>query len=142
MEIADGENLRRVMIVGEGPGPVEVRLARVGEPPIAALNRQGLPLPDQVPALAALDGVILLDGSWSQAKALWWRNAWLLKTRRLVLNPGGPSRYGRLRKEPRPDSVSTLEAAAFAMAPNFSVQSRPFRVLSETRPSSMRNWTR
>src|SRR5690349_2994401 len=28
-------------------------------------------------ALAGLEGLILLDGSWSQAKALWWRNPWL-----------------------------------------------------------------
>ncbi|MCL4790988.1 MAG: DTW domain-containing protein, partial [Gammaproteobacteria bacterium] len=26
-----------------------------------------------------LDGIIVLDGTWSQAKTLWWRNAWLLK---------------------------------------------------------------
>jgi DTW domain-containing protein YfiP len=92
--------------------------ARLGDapPPIAVLDRRGEPLPDPAPALAELEGIILLDGSWSQAKALWWRNAWLLKTRRLVLNTGRPSRYGRLRKEPRPDSVSTLEAAAFVMA--------------------------
>jgi DTW domain-containing protein len=80
------------------------------------LDRKGEPLPDQDQALTELEGIILLDGSWSQAKALWWRNAWMLKARRIVLSTGKPSRYGRLRKEPRRDSVSTLEAAAFAMA--------------------------
>ena len=83
---------------------------------IAVLDRKGAALADQDQALAELDGIILLDGSWSQAKALWWRNAWMLKARRLVLDTGKPSRYGRLRKEPRRDSVSTLEAAAFALA--------------------------
>jgi tRNA-uridine aminocarboxypropyltransferase len=83
---------------------------------IAMLDRKGAALSDQDQALADLDGIILLDGSWSQAKALWWRNAWMLKARRLVLDTGKPSRYGRLRKEPRRDSVSTLEAAAFALA--------------------------
>ena len=83
---------------------------------IAALDRKGEPLPDQDQALAELEGIILLDGSWSQAKALWWRNPWMLKLRRLVLDTGKPSRYGRLRKEPRRDSVSTLEALGFAMA--------------------------
>jgi hypothetical protein len=59
-----------------------------------------------------LDGILVLDGSWSQAKTLWWRNAWLLKLPRLHLNPAEPSMYGRLRKEPRREAVSTLEAVA------------------------------
>lgn len=57
-----------------------------------------------------LEGIIVLDGTWSQAKTLWWRNAWLLKLPRVVLKPREPSMYGRLRKEPRKEWVSTLEA--------------------------------
>lgn len=57
-------------------------------------------------------GIILLDGTWAQAKTLWWRNAWLLKTRRMHLIPKQKSLYGNIRKEPRPECVSTLEAAA------------------------------
>jgi len=83
---------------------------------IIALDRAGTPMPDAASALAGLDGIVLLDGTWSQAKALWWRNAWLLKLRRLVLHTGNPSLYGKLRKEPRRESVSTLEAIAFAMS--------------------------
>lgn len=63
-------------------------------------------------AKPGLDGILVLDGTWSQAKTLWWRNAWLLKLPRLVLNPREPSMYGRLRKEPRREWVSTLEAVA------------------------------
>jgi DTW domain-containing protein YfiP len=59
-----------------------------------------------------LEGIIVLDGTWSQAKTLWWRNAWLLKLPRIVLKPREPSMYGRLRNEPRRDFVSTLEAIA------------------------------
>lgn len=59
-----------------------------------------------------LEGLLVLDGTWSQAKTLWWRNAWLLKLPRIVLNPREPSMYGRLRKEPRRAWVSTLEAVA------------------------------
>jgi DTW domain-containing protein YfiP len=89
---------------------------------LALLDRAGKPVgnPDMVPA--GLDGVVLLDGSWSQAKALWWRNPWLLKLQRLVLNPARPSRYGRLRKEPRRESVSTIEAAASIIA---TIEQRP-----------------
>jgi DTW domain-containing protein YfiP len=84
---------------------------------VVALNRKGTaPAPDQDAALAHLDGIILLDGTWSQAKALWWRNAWMLKTQRIALNPRRPSRYGKLRKEPRKDGLSTLEAAALLLS--------------------------
>jgi len=84
--------------------------------PLVAVDRDGAPLGDQAAGLRDIDGIILLDGNWSQAKALWWRNPWLLKCRRLVLNPPAPSLYGNLRREPRRESVSTLEAAALALA--------------------------
>ena len=83
---------------------------------LGVVGAGGAPLADQDHLVAALDGVILLDGSWSQAKALWWRNPWLLKLHRLVLAPPRPSLYGALRKEPRDDSVATIEAAAFCLA--------------------------
>lgn len=60
----------------------------------------------------ALDGLLVLDGTWSQAKTLWWRNPWLLKLGRVTLTPREPSLYGKLRKEPRREWVSTLEAIA------------------------------
>jgi DTW domain-containing protein YfiP len=59
---------------------------------------------------------LLLDGTWSQAKALWWRNAWMLKCQRVILGPRRPSRYGKLRKEPRRDGLSTIEAAGLLLA--------------------------
>ena len=83
---------------------------------VVVLNRKGEALPDQDQALRDIEGVILLDGTWSQAKAIWWRNAWILKCRRVVLGPRQPSRYGRLRKEPRRDGLSTIEAAAMLLA--------------------------
>lgn len=55
---------------------------------------------------------MILDGSWSQAKTLWWRNAWLLKLRRVVLTPQGRSLYRELRKEPRRECLSTIESIA------------------------------
>jgi DTW domain-containing protein YfiP len=83
---------------------------------VVVLNRKGEALPDQDQALRDIEGVILLDGTWSQAKAIWWRNAWILKCRRVVLGPRHPSRYGSLRKEPRRDGLSTLEAAAMLLS--------------------------
>jgi hypothetical protein len=83
---------------------------------IVALDRKGQPLGNQDDVLHGLDGVIVLDGTWSQAKALWWRNAWMLKCRRIAVNPKRPSLYGRLRREPRRESLSSLEAAAFVLS--------------------------
>jgi DTW domain-containing protein YfiP len=84
--------------------------------PLVALDRKGAPLADQKAARAGLQGIVALDGNWSQAKALWWRNAWLTKLRRFVVVPDAPSLYGDLRKEARPDAVSTLEAVALALS--------------------------
>ncbi|MGL9617715.1 tRNA-uridine aminocarboxypropyltransferase [Bradyrhizobium sp. U531] len=86
------------------------------EAEIVALNRKGEIAENQRALLGKLEGVVLLDGTWSQAKALWWRNPWMLKCQRVILNPAHPSRYGRLRKEPRKDGLSTIEAAATILA--------------------------
>jgi hypothetical protein len=82
---------------------------------IVALDRAGNPLPDADRVVRSLDGIVLLDGTWSQAKTLWWRNPWLLKLQRLVLNPPEPARLGLLRREPRREALSTLEAAAMVL---------------------------
>jgi DTW domain-containing protein YfiP len=83
---------------------------------VVVLDRKGAALPDQEAALADIQGVIVLDGTWSQAKTLWWRNAWMLKCRRIVLEPGRPSRYGKVRREPRRDALATIEAAALLLS--------------------------
>jgi len=87
-----------------------------GKGPLVAVDRKGVALSDQRAGLAGLKGLIVLDGSWAQAKTLWWRNAWLSRLRRFVVVPDGPSLYGSLRREARPDAVSTLEAAALALS--------------------------
>jgi DTW domain-containing protein len=51
-----------------------------------------------------------------QAKTLWWRNPWVLKAKRIALKPRRPSLYGRLRREPRREGLSTLEASALVLA--------------------------
>jgi DTW domain-containing protein YfiP len=83
---------------------------------IVVVNKNGNAVDHQDSALREIEGIILLDGSWSQAKALWWRNGWMLKCKRIVLGPKRPSRYGKLRREPRSDGLSTIEAAAMLLA--------------------------
>jgi DTW domain-containing protein len=83
---------------------------------IVFVNRKGELERDQDGLMRDIEGIVLLDGTWSQAKALWWRNAWMLKCRRVVLGPRRPSRYGRLRREPRRDGLSTIEAAGMLLS--------------------------
>src|ERR1700692_1863871 len=83
---------------------------------IVAINRKGEIEDQQRAVLKDIEGIVLLDGTWSQAKALWWRNAWMLKCQRVILGPAQPSRYGALRREPRRDGLSTIEAAAMLLA--------------------------
>jgi len=111
--------------------------------PLTILNRKGGVAANQDALLKGLEGIILLDGNWQQAKALWWRNAWLLKCPRLILQPPKPSLYGPLRKEPRRESVSTIEAAAYTLAALEKDETLadkilpPFRLLLE----KARGWT-
>jgi DTW domain-containing protein YfiP len=83
---------------------------------VVALTRKGELAANQRAILSAIEGVVVLDGTWSQAKALWWRNPWMLKCQRVILNPRQPSRYGALRREPRRDGLSTIEAAGMLIA--------------------------
>lgn len=95
-------------------------LPREGE--IFALDKKGAVAPDSDRALAGLQGIVIFDGSWAQAKTLWWRNPWVLKARRLALNPPRRSLYGALRREPRREALSTIEAAGFCLA---RIEQRP-----------------
>jgi DTW domain-containing protein len=89
---------------------------------IVAIDRKGEVEDNQRAILKDIEGIVLLDGTWSQAKALWWRNAWMLKCRRVILGPAKPSAYGKLRREPRRDGLSTIEAAAMLLA---ALEKRP-----------------
>jgi hypothetical protein len=84
--------------------------------PLILVDRHGQPLPHSSDLLSTIQGLVVLDGTWSQAKALWWRNAWLLKLQRGILAPTSSSLYRQLRKEPRPESLSTIEAIALSLS--------------------------
>ncbi|MBX7145361.1 MAG: DTW domain-containing protein [Oligoflexia bacterium] len=83
---------------------------------LTAVDKGGKPLAESAAVLRGVKGIVVLDGTWSQAKTLWWRNAWLLKLRRGVLLPSKPSHYGDLRREPRAQSLSTIESLAIALS--------------------------
>jgi len=83
---------------------------------VLVLDRKGEPLADQQHALSDIDGTVVLDGTWSQAKTLWWRNPWVLKAQRVALNPKRPSLYGALRREPRREGLATIEAVGLLLS--------------------------
>ena len=103
-------------LAGARGGPVDPRRWAVlfpdrDAPGPGVFARNGSPIEP-----ASLEGIVALDGTWSKAKTLWWRNPWLNKLNRMTLKPGQPSIYGRLRAEPRREFVSTLESVAAALS--------------------------
>ena len=104
-----------ILFLGSGMAELKKALPLSREPRIVAVTKKGLPDPEKDPAAASLDGIIVLDGTWSQAKTLWWRNAWMLKLRRLVLLPKAASLYGKHRREPKRECLSTLESVGLSL---------------------------
>lgn len=78
-------------------------------------NRRPLTIIDRKKNLVSdfsfLRGIIAIDGTWKQAKALWWRNPWLTRLNRITLNPDAAS----LRPQVKQEGLSTIEAIAFAL---------------------------
>lgn len=83
---------------------------------VAVFDKKGVVIADQDAALKGIKGIVVFDGTWAQTKTLWWRNAWVLKARRLALNPKQRSLYGELRREPRREGLSTIEAIGLAVS--------------------------
>ncbi len=63
---------------------------------------------------AAPDMLIVIDGTWSQARKIWKTNDFLRALPACRLPPTPPSRY-RIRAEPAAHCVSTIEAVAAAL---------------------------
>ena len=75
--------------------------------PFQLFNRKEEPLEDA----SFLQGIIVLDGSWKQAHAMWWRNPWLLRTNRIALNIQAGSR----RNQAKTAGLATSESVAHAL---------------------------
>lgn len=58
--------------------------------------------------------LIAIDGTWSHAKRVYRENPWLHTKRHVRLQPSAPSNY-RIRKEPKPEYISTIEAIVEAL---------------------------
>ena len=74
--------------------------------------------------------LIVVDGTWWQAKKLLRRNPALAALPQLRLTPAAPSRY-RIRREPRDECVATIEALAMALG---ALEGDPARFATLLRP--------
>lgn len=100
---------------------------------VPASARSDSAVPDWVPAGAGLlypgpeakeltsataegrpQALVVIDGTWHQARALFRDHAWLRELPRYRLTPTEAARY-RIRREPRPNYRSTIEAIVQAL---------------------------
>lgn len=81
--------------------------------------------------------LVVLDGTWHHARALWRRNPWLAALPRYGFAPPRPSEY-RIRQEPREDYVSTIEALTLTLGAlegepqRLQAMLTPFRAMVDT----------
>ncbi|MFZ5895676.1 MAG: tRNA-uridine aminocarboxypropyltransferase [Myxococcota bacterium] len=69
---------------------------------------------DEVPVEERPSSLVVIDGTWHQARALFRDHAWLRELPRFRLDPTEAARY-RIRREPRPNYRSTIEAIVQAL---------------------------
>ena len=76
--------------------------------------------------------LVVVDGTWAQAKKVVRRNPFLATLPRYAFAPPAPSAY-RIRREPRADYVSTIEAVAHVLTvlegPGFEPMLAPFAAM-------------
>lgn len=72
------------------------------------------PVSSQSIRASDINTLIFLDGTWKKTSRLLHLNPWLQTLPRFSLKPDQASRY-RIRKSPRADGLSTIEAAAHTL---------------------------
>ncbi len=97
---------------GTGPAPV----ARLRLPAGAALLYPDPAVPElsRLPCSAQPAGLVLLDGTWHHARRMLRDTPALQVLPRVRLQPAAPGRY-RIRREPGPACLSTIEALVQAL---------------------------
>jgi DTW domain-containing protein YfiP len=105
---------RHVGIEFANHAAVRAALANPLAPPILLFPGEGAKdLTRQAPTGPTT--LVVIDGSWSEAAKTLRRNPELARLPRYTLGAGPPSRY-RIRREPREECLSTIEAIARALA--------------------------
>lgn len=88
---------------------------------LAVLFPEGNAVPATSIRLSAATTVIVIDGTWSEAKKIYRHNTWIATLPHISLSPLLRSRY-RIRKQPRPECLSTIEALAYMFIENSSLK--------------------
>jgi DTW domain-containing protein YfiP len=115
-EIAKRSNTGRLVLDVLGSDAEQIRWDRL-QPPTGLLEeieagRVALVYPGAVDendaGLSGISRVILIDGTWHEARKIHQRSPYLQKVRRINLVPGSASRYN-LRKNQKEDCLCTAE---------------------------------
>lgn len=106
VRVAQPESIeeRRVRAPSTFPPGTAVLYPRPDAPSLESMKAEELP-----------SHLVVLDGTWSQAKRLWADNPELAALPCVRLEPKAPSRY-RIRREPSFEAISTLEAIVLALS--------------------------
>jgi DTW domain-containing protein YfiP len=88
--------------------------ALAGGPAYVLYPRPGAVAPADLPRDPPIT-LVVLDGTWSQARKLLARNPVLARLPGIAFQPSAPSNY-RIRRQPAPFCVSTIEALAETLA--------------------------
>jgi len=104
-----------LLFPGKGSVSLKEAVTHVAAPPTAT-NTAAASTPPPT-AAAGIRGykVVLVDGTWSQAKQIVRRNSHLRDLRCVYLDHKETGEYGNLRKEPRKYFLSTLETVAMVL---------------------------
>ena len=86
---------------------------------LAVLFPGGNTVPTNAIRLSDATTVIVIDGTWSEAKKIYRKNTWVADLPHMSLSPSLRSRY-RIRKQPRLECLSTIEALAHMFIENSS----------------------
>lgn len=105
--------------VEEGDADLSLIPSWLNVPPGAGLLFPSDKAIDLVPALCEGEDcpthLIVLDGTWSKAKRVYFENLWLHKLQHYNLPLSVPSMYGSVRREPKVGCLSTVESIVFAL---------------------------
>ncbi|MBN2035676.1 MAG: DTW domain-containing protein [Chitinispirillaceae bacterium] len=107
-------NFKKIAGPNELPSQWGVLYLRTNEKknntPLSVINRKKQPLTN----LSFLRGIIAIDGTWKQAKTLWWRNPWLTRLNQIHLNPSHAA-HASVRPQVKAEGLSTIESIACAL---------------------------
>jgi DTW domain-containing protein YfiP len=76
---------------------------------------EGAPDLADLPAAERPRHLVLIDGTWFNAKKIYDAHGWLRALPHVRLTPHAPSRYRGVRREPRPNYLGTVEAIVGAL---------------------------